>query len=240
MIGEAERGLAVVTGAAGGLGTRIAERLSEDGYDLLLVDVDPGVAGVAAALGGAAACAANLTEAEGVAGVAAAASSKGGVSVLVNNAGITRDARLSRTEEADFAAVIEVNLVAAVRLCLGLEDLFRDESAVVNMSSRASLGNFGQANYVTSKSGLVGVTRALSLRWAPRVRVNAVAPSLVDTPMTQAMPPDVLAKLVSRIPAGRIGTPDDVASLVAFLASPESAYVTGQVLLACGGRSLAP
>jgi NAD(P)-dependent dehydrogenase (short-subunit alcohol dehydrogenase family) len=108
------------------------------------------------------------------------------------------------------------------------------------MSSRASLGNFGQANYVTSKSGLVGMTRALALRWAPRVRVNAVAPSLVDTPMTQAMPPEVLEKLIARIPAGRIGSPDDVAALVSFLASPEAAYVTGQVVLACGGRSLAP
>jgi 3-oxoacyl-[acyl-carrier protein] reductase len=87
---------------------------------------------------------------------------------------------------------------------------------------------------------LVGFGRALAQRWAPRVRVNAVAPSLVDTPMTQAMPPEVLAKLVSRIPAGRIGDPDDVAAMVSFLLSPESAYVTGQVSYLCGGRSLAP
>ena len=237
------RGLAVVTGAAGGLGTRIAARLAAEGHDLLLVDLDPGVAEVAAELDGgetrALPCTANLTSAEGVAEVVAAAREGGGVSVLVNNAGITRDGRITKVEESDFAAVIEVNLVAAMRLALALEPLFGDGSAVVNMSSRASLGNFGQANYVASKSGLVGVTRALALRWAPRVRVNAVAPSLVDTPMTQAMPPEVLAKLVARIPAGRIGTPEDIAALVAFLASEEAAYVTGQVLLACGGRSLA-
>jgi NAD(P)-dependent dehydrogenase (short-subunit alcohol dehydrogenase family) len=143
-------------------------------------------------------------------------------------------------EESAFAAVIEINLVAAMRLTLALEPRYRDGAAVINMSSRASLGNFGQANYSASKSGLVGFGRALAQHWAPRVRVNAVAPSLVDTPMTQAMPPEVLEKMVARIPAGRIGSPDDVAGIVAFLASSEAAYITGQVLLACGGRSVAP
>ncbi len=109
------------------------------------------------------------------------------------------------------------------------------------MSSRAALGNFGQANYVTSKSGLVGFTRALAQSWAPRVRANAVAPGLIDTPMTQAMPPDVLAKSVARVPAQRIGTAADVAAAVVFLASGYSpAYVNGQVLTVCGGRSISP
>ena len=160
--------------------------------------------------------------------------------MLVNNAGITRDARATKMEESAFAAVIEINLVAAMRLTLALEPRYRDGAAVINMSSRASLGNFGQANYSASKSGLVGFGRALAQRWAPRVRVNALAPSLVDTPMTQAMPPEVLEKMVARIPAGRIGSPDDVAGIVAFLASSEASYVTGQVLFACGGRSVAP
>jgi 3-oxoacyl-[acyl-carrier protein] reductase len=235
---------AIVTGAAGGLGRQIASRLADAGHDLLLVDLDPRVADAAAELessgGRAEPLVADLTGAEGVAEAAAAVRARGGsVAVLVNNAGITRDARVTKMEEADFAAVIAVNLVAAMRLTLELEPLFADGAAVVNMSSRASLGNFGQANYVTSKSGLVGFTRALALRWAPRVRANAVAPSLVDTPMTQAMPPEVLEKLVSRIPAGRIGTPEDVAELVAFLASAEAGYITGQVVFACGGRSLA-
>jgi len=229
--------LAIVTGAAGGLGGRIGERLREAGHELLLVDLDPGVESVAAAQG-AAAVVADLTTEEGVARVVRAAGEQ--VGVLVNNAGITRDARVPKLEPAAFAAVIEINLVAAMRLTLALERRFADGAAVVNMSSRASLGNFGQANYAASKSGLVGFTRALALRWAPRVRVNAVAPSLVDTPMTQAMPPEVLEKLVAKIPAGRIGSPDDVAGTVAYLASADAAYVTGQLLLACGGRSLAP
>jgi 3-oxoacyl-[acyl-carrier protein] reductase len=228
---------AIVTGAAGGLGGRIGERLATAGHELLLVDLDPAVEPIAAAQG-ARAVVADLTRPEGVDAVVAAAGEE--VAVLVNNAGITRDARAGKLSEADFAAVIEINLVAAIRLTLALEPRYGDGAAVVNLSSRASLGNFGQANYSASKAGLVGFGRALAQRWAPRIRVNAVAPSLVDTPMTRAMPPDVLAKLVARIPAGRIGTPDDVAGIVAFLASPDAAYITGQVIYACGGRSIAP
>jgi NAD(P)-dependent dehydrogenase (short-subunit alcohol dehydrogenase family) len=230
-------GTAVVTGAAGGLGGAIGERLAAAGHELLLVDLDPAVEEVAAAAG-ARSVVADLTKAEGVEAVLVAAGDD--VAVLVNNAGITRDARATKMEEAAFAAVIEINLVAAMRLTLALEPRYRDGAAVINMSSRASLGNFGQANYAASKSGLVGFGRALAQRWAPRVRVNALAPSLVDTPMTQAMPPEVLERMVARIPAGRIGSPDDVAGIVAFLASPEAAYITGQVLFACGGRSVAP
>lgn len=239
-----QAGLAVVTGAAGGLGARIAGQLASAGHDLLLVDLDPAVADTAAGLAPAAgrslSCTADLTTDAGVGSVRdSVREAGGGIAVLVNNAGITRDARVGDLEEGAFRAVIEVNLVSAIRLSLALEELLLDGAAVVNMSSRASLGNFGQANYVASKSGLVGMTRALALRWAPRVRVNAVAPSLIDTPMTQAMPERVLEKLVARIPAGRIGTPDDVAAVVGFLASPAAAYVTGQVLVACGGRSIA-
>jgi 3-oxoacyl-[acyl-carrier protein] reductase len=234
---SAASGIAIVTGAAGGLGGRIGERLAAAGHDLLLVDLDPRVEEVAAARG-ARAVVADLTGRDGVDAVVEAAG--GEVAVLVNNAGITRDARATKMEESAFAAVIEVNLVAAIRLTLALENQFTEGAAVVNMSSRASLGNFGQANYSASKAGLVGFGRSLAQRWAPKVRVNAVAPSLVDTPMTQAMPPEVLAKLVEKVPAGRIGSPDDVAAAVGFLASAEAAYVTGQVIYVCGGRSVAP
>jgi NAD(P)-dependent dehydrogenase (short-subunit alcohol dehydrogenase family) len=227
---------AIVTGAAGGLGGRIGERLAAAGHELVLVDLDPAVSQVALMMG-ARGVIADLTDPAGVEAVATAAGDD--VSVLVNNAGITRDARATKMAEADFAAVIEINLTAAIRLTLALEKVFAEGASVVNLSSRASLGNFGQANYSASKAGLVGFGRALAQRWAPRVRVNAVAPSLVDTPMTRAMPPEVLAKLVARIPAGRIGTPDDVAGIVAFLASPEAAYITGQVIYACGGRTVA-
>jgi 3-oxoacyl-[acyl-carrier protein] reductase len=228
---------AIVTGAAGGLGGRIGERLAAAGHELVLVDLDPKVEEVATAQG-ARWVLADLTTPEGVEAVVGAAGAE--VGVLVNNAGITRDARALKMSAENFAAVIEVNLTAAIRLTLALEERFVEGASVVSLSSRASLGNFGQANYSASKAGLVGFGRALAQRWAPRVRVNAVAPSLVDTPMTQAMPPEVLAKLVAKIPAGRIGTPDDVAGIVAFLASADAAYITGQVIYACGGRTVAP
>ena len=236
---------AVVTGAAGGLGVPLSRALGRAGYHVLLVDVSPRVADVAAELGDegldVTAVVADLSDDAGVEAVATAvAECPAPLGVLVNNAGITRDARLAKMSADDFDLVVSVNLLAAMRLTLGLEPHFAPGASVVTMSSRAALGNFGQANYVTSKSALVGVTRALAQQWSPRVRANAVAPGLVDTPMTQAMPRDVLQKLVERVPAGRIGTPEDIAAAVVFLASEEASYVNGQVLTVCGGRSIAP
>jgi 3-oxoacyl-[acyl-carrier protein] reductase len=239
------RRLAVVTGAAGGLGVPIARALGRAGHDLLLVDLAPAVGGVADQLTtegyDVRAVVADLSGEEGTSVVAAAvADSAAPLTLLVNNAGITRDARLAKMEVDQFDLVVGVNLIATMRLTQALEPHFAQGASVVTMSSRAALGNFGQANYVTSKSALVGFTRALAQQWSPRVRANAVAPGLVDTPMTQAMPPEVLAKLVDRVPAGRIGTPEDIAAAVVFLASEDAAYVNGQVLTVCGGRSVAP
>lgn len=234
-------GLAIVTGAAGGIGAAVARRLGQNGRPLLLVDRDERVEEFASQLRGdgadASSCAADLTDPTGIAAVAESAS--GGVSVVVNSAGITADARLFDLEPDAFRRVVAVNLTATIRLTLALEQLFGDDGAVVNLGSRAGLGNFGQANYVASKSGVFGFTRALALAWAPRVRVNGVAPGLIDTPMTQAMPDKVRDKLVGRIPAARIGTPEDVAETISFLVSPEASYVTGQTIVVCGGRSIA-
>jgi 3-oxoacyl-[acyl-carrier protein] reductase len=236
--------VAVVTGGARGLGLAIAELLAKRGYDLVLIDRDESVAGTALALREAGhradPVAADLTTDDGTALVADFLRvSHPGVDVLINNAGITRDARLGKMAVDDFTAVIDVNLLAAMRLTWALEDQLCQGSSVVNMSSRAALGNFGQTNYVASKSGLVGFTRALALAWAPTVRVNAVAPGLIDSAMSRAMPAVVLNGLVAKIPAGRIGAPEDVAKAVAFLASDDAAYITGQVLTVCGGRSIA-
>lgn len=238
-------GCAVLTGAAGGLGVPLAHALGAAGYELLLVDLAPRVEEVAADLVAqgitARAVVADLSDDQGVSSVVdGVASAAGPLRLLVNNAGITRDARLASMSTEQFDLVIEVNLVSTMRLTYALEEHFAPGSTIVNMSSRAALGNFGQTNYVTSKSALVGFTRALAQAWAPRVRTNAVAPGLVDTPMTQAMPPDVLAKLVAKVPAGRIGTPADIAAAVVFLASADASYVNGQVLTVCGGRSIAP
>jgi 3-oxoacyl-[acyl-carrier protein] reductase len=234
---------AVVTGGAGALGRAIAERLGRDGLAVLLVDLDERSthAAVTLADGGvpAAGCSADLSDRAAPKRVLAALQERGWTPrVLVNNAGINRDARATRMTDPEFATVVRVDLVGPARLADALRPRMPDGGAVVNVSSRAALGSFGQANYAAAKAGLIGLTRALALRWAPHVRVNAVAPGLIDSPMTAAMPERVLSKLVERVPAGRMGTPGEIADVVAFLASPSASYVTGQVLLACGGRSV--
>lgn len=233
------KGLVVVTGSAAGIGRAIAARLAPT-YGVVVADRSAATAGAAAAVGGGAIpVEADLTTEEGVAAVAVAVRSAGEPLVgLVNNAGITRDARIGKMTTEDFAAVLSVNLGAAYRLTSALVPLMADGGAIVSISSRAYLGNFGQYNYSTSKGGLVGLTRALALRLAPRIRVNAVAPGLIETAMTAAMPPEVLAGLVQRIPVGRPGRPEEVADLVAFLLSGEAAYITGEVYIIGGGRSL--
>jgi 3-oxoacyl-[acyl-carrier protein] reductase len=222
---------AVVTGAAGALGAAIAERLRSNGLAVLGVDLAPS---------GEDAVVVDLTDPDGADAVVRALKDRGWTpTVLVNNAGINRDARAHDLTDEAFAAVVRVDLVAPAKLAHALYPLMPDAAAIVNIASRAALGSFGQANYVAAKSGLIGLTRALALRWAPRVRVNAVAPGLVDTPMTAGMPEKVLAKLVAKVPAGRMADPAEIAGTVAYLASPAASYVTGQVLFVCGGRSVA-
>jgi NAD(P)-dependent dehydrogenase (short-subunit alcohol dehydrogenase family) len=234
---------AIVTGAAGAIGRAIALRLAEEGHALLCVDRDLGVRALQAEIeslgGNAASCTVDLEHAETPAVICERAHQLGPVSVLVNNAGITRDARLLAMDREDFRQVISVNALAPLRLAIAISPHLGDGGSVVNISSRAAFGNFGQANYVAAKAALIGATRALALRWAPGVRVNSVAPGLVDTAMTQAMPAAVLHKLQGRIPAGRSAHPAEIAEIVGFLASPRASYVTGQTFVACGGRSLA-
>ena len=237
-------GTAIVTGAGGAIGGAICARLGVAGLAVLLVNVTDRVEDVAARLRGkgvnAAACVADLTDAAAPERVGLAAERLGRpLSLLVNNAGIARDGRAGKLDAADFAAVVRVNLVAPLRLAQALGPRLADGGAVVNIASRAALGSFGQANYATSKSGLIGATRALALAWAPRLRVNAVAPGLVNTPMTAAMPPEVLRKLVNRVPLARPGAAEEIAEAVAYLGLSTASYVTGQVLLACGGRGVA-
>ena len=215
---------AIVTGAARGIGKAIADRLAET-HDVIRVDMAPGD-GILQA---------DVTKAEDRARIVEAA---GRVDVLVNNAGITRDARIVKMTDEEFLQVIRVNLGAAYELTTALD--YADGASIISLASRAYLGNFGQFNYSASKGGLVGMTRALALQLAPKVRVNAVAPSLTASEMTLAMPEKVLSKMIASIPMGRMGEPEEIAGTVAVLASKDMAYVTGQVVVACGGRSLAP
>lgn len=231
--------IAIVTGGARGIGRAIAERLGADGYELVLVDLSPELDETAAALG-ATAVRADVSSEEGAREVRNAVERLGSpVGVLVNNAGITRDAILHKMSEDDFRAVVRVNLGSTYLMTETLAGLIADGGAVVNLSSRAQLGNVGQFNYAVSKTGVIGCTRAHALALAPRIRVNAVAPGFIASAMTDQMPEEIRERVIAGVPLARAGEPEDIAKTVSWLASSESAYLTGQVVYVCGGRSFA-
>jgi NAD(P)-dependent dehydrogenase (short-subunit alcohol dehydrogenase family) len=229
---------ALVTGAAGGIGGAIAQRLAADGWKLLLVDVSARLAEVASDLEASTdvrAIEADLTTEQGIDQIRDEVARSLPLELLVNNAGVTRDARLVNLSKENFTLVLDVNLGAPLRLIEAVAP-YMESGAIVNVSSRAYLGNFGQFNYSMSKGGLVGLTRAYALRLAPRIRVNAIAPGLIGTEMSMAIPAEVRDKMIAAIPMKRMGTPEEVASMVEFLAA--ATYVTGEVITIGGGRSL--
>jgi NAD(P)-dependent dehydrogenase (short-subunit alcohol dehydrogenase family) len=230
-------GSIVVTGAARGIGRAIAARLAANpSFTVLGVDLSPELGLTDHDM---VPVQVDLTSDDGVAAVRTAVEEVGAPLLgLVNNAGITRDARLVNMTDEDFTAVLDVNLGVAFRLSTALADLLTEGSSIVNIASRAYLGNFGQFNYSMSKGGVVGLTRALALSLAPHVRVNAIAPGLIGTEMAMAIPEKVLADMVSTIPLERMGAPDEIANVVWFLLTPLSSYITGEVVVVGGGRSL--
>jgi NAD(P)-dependent dehydrogenase (short-subunit alcohol dehydrogenase family) len=173
-----------------------------------------------------------------VAGVIA----KGGrIDILINNAGILRDNTIWHMPESDFDDVLKINLKGPWLMCREVTPHMRRQEwgRIVNIASRAWLGNFGQSNYSSSKGGLVSLTRVLALELARyNITVNAVAPGLIETPMTRGLPPETYQKLLQAQPGKKAGTPDDIAAAVAFLASEEAGFITGQVLHVDGGRSI--
>lgn len=229
-------GSIVVTGAAGGIGRAIAERLSANpSFQVIGVDLSPDLSELDSIVP----VQVDLTSDDGVQTVRETVQSVGVPLLgLVNNAGITRDARLVNLTDEDFGAVLDVNLGAAFHLTTALADLVTEGGSIVNIASRAYLGNFGQFNYSMSKGGVVGLTRAMALALAPHVRVNAIAPGLIGTEMAMAIPEDVLDKMVAAIPLDRMGTPEEIANVVWFLLTPLSSYITGHVVVVGGGRSL--
>ena len=166
----------------------------------------------------------------------------GGVEILVNNAGITRDNLALRLKEADWEAVWQVNLMAAVRLSRkALRAMMRGRfGRIVNIASIVGVtGNPGQANYAATKGAMIAMSKSLAQEVASRaITVNCVAPGFIESPMTEALGEDLRGQLLGRVPLGRLGVPADVAACVAFLASDEAAYVTGQTLHVNGGMAM--
>ncbi len=183
---------------------------------------------------------ANVAEEETVEGAFAAIAQKyGKLDILINNAGITRDAMSKKMTVAQFRQVLDVNLLGSF-LCAkkAMELMGKAGGAIVNFSSIAGfLGNVGQANYSASKAGVIGMTRTLALEGArSHVRVNAVSPGFIATPMTETIPPEIKEAAISKIPLQRIGMPEDVANAVLFLVSDMSSFITGHCIHVNGGR----
>lgn len=165
----------------------------------------------------------------------------GRIDILVNNAGITRDAMFHKLTEEKWDEVIRVNLKGPFNMGQACAKLMIEQKygKILNLASVAWLGNVGQTNYSASKAGVVGMTRTWALELARHnINVNAIAPGLIDTEMTQAIPPEVKEKFINRIPLRRIGKPDDIAALIAFLVSDDASYITGQCLQIDGGLTV--
>lgn len=240
---------AIVTGGARGIGLGIAGSLAAEGYDVALLDLDGAAAEAEAgilmathedirAIG----IGADVTDRDAVdSSIARVMEEFGHIDLLVNNAGIVRDRRFLKMKEEDWDAVVATNLKSQFLTCKAVLPgmVERGYGRIVNISSRAWLGGFGQANYSAAKGGVVSLTRSLAIEFADKgVTINAIAPGIVDTPMFQGFREDVKERLRQTVPMQRIGTPEDIAHAVLFFAAPASAYITGQLLYVCGGRSL--
>lgn len=235
--------IALVTGASRGIGKAIAERLAADGATVIgTATTDNGAAAIndyLKAFGGKGMCL-NVTDNESVAAVIKQITDEfGAVSILVNNAGITKDNLLMMMKEEQWDDVINTNLTSVYRLSKSvLRSMMKARKGrIINIASVVgSTGNPGQTNYSATKAGILGFTKSLAREIGSRnITVNAVAPGFIDTDMTRELAEEQRAALVSQIPLSRLGDPEDIANAVAFLAGPEASYITGETLHVNGG-----
>jgi 3-oxoacyl-[acyl-carrier protein] reductase len=240
--------IALVTGASQGIGRATSLLLAEAGAKIVVAartaeKLSSLVAEIEAAGGAALAVPMDVADAAQVkAGFQQLLAKFGRLDILVNNAAITRDTLALRMKLEDWDAVLRTNLTGA-HLCIqqALGAMLKQRSGrIINITSVvAETGNAGQANYVASKAGLIGLTRAIAVEVASRsITVNAIAPGFIETPMTDVLPQELKDKMKSLIPLGRFGTDREIAAAIAFLASDEAAYITGQVLDVNGGMHM--
>ena len=242
-----EEQTALVTGGTRGIGHAIAARLADEGATVFLTGTDASRAEAAAGeldggRGRVRGLALDLTDPDSVTRCVAAASADGGLQILVNNAGISRDGLLVRQSADSWREVMATNLDGLYACCkAAVRPMMRARyGRIVNLSSIVGLrGNSGQTAYAASKAGIIGFTKSLAKELARRnITANAVAPGLVETDMTREMPETARAQFGSTIAMGRLGSPEEVAAAVAFLASAEASYITGAVLEVTGGLAL--
>lgn len=240
---------AIVTGGSRGIGRAVAVRLAKDGMNLVINYRGNSAAAeeterMCRELGAEVLLVqGDVSRAEDCEKLAAQAKEAfGRVDLLVNNAGITRDGLLARMTEEDFRAVLDVNLVGPWNMIKAVNRIMMKQryGRIVNLSSVTGLmGNMGQTNYAAAKAGILGMTKSYAREVASRgITVNAVAPGFIDTDMTEAMPEGAKDKIITGIPMGRTGKPEDVAEAVAFLASEQAGYITGEVLRVDGGMAM--
>ncbi len=240
--------VSLITGAAQGIGLATALKFAQEGAVVVVTDINQD--GVDAALAQCQALGAtaqgyllDVTDRDAVDAVVSKVLAEfGRIDVLVNNAGITQDARLQKMTLEQFDRVIDVNLRAVFHCSQAVADTMvaQGSGVILNASSVTGLyGNFGQTNYAASKFGVIGFTKTWSRELGPKgVRVNAVAPGFIATPMVAAIPEKVLLELQKRIHLGRMGKPEEVANVYAFLASDEASYINGEVIEVSGGASI--
>lgn len=245
---ELEGKIALITGASRGIGRQIAITMAAQGAVVIVnyhgnkEKADAVVEEIKAMHGQAESYGCNVAENDAVKEMLQYVSKKyGAVDILVNNAGITRDGLMMKMTEEDFDAVVDTNMKGAF-LCMKHVSrimLKQRRGRIINMSSIVgATGNVGQMNYVASKAGIIGMTKAAAKELGSRgITVNAVAPGLIDTEMTEGLPEELKTKMLQQVPLGRVGSTEDVANAVVFLASDQASYISGQVLFVDGGMS---
>jgi 3-oxoacyl-[acyl-carrier protein] reductase len=247
-MGRLQNKVSIITGAAQGIGLATALKFAAEGAIVIICDIRQ--AGVDAAV---AACQQQGAQAQGFvmdvtnreqvdAVMAQVRDRFGRIDVLVNNAGITQDARLVKMTEAQFDRVIDVNLRGVFHCAQAVAETMSAQGSgvILNASSVVGIyGNFGQTNYAATKFGVIGFTKTWARELGAKgVRVNAVAPGFIQTPILASMPEDVLKGMEARVPLKRLGKPEEIANVYAFLASDEASYVNGAVIEVCGGMTI--